>query len=625
MTEPAPLPIQTSSLIGSQMQTYETLISMGFTQTDSFAVAQIFGSNVEGAINCVLTGGVSKLNIENRVLPPIQRIPLLNIPRKINKIISFRITSISYIFMTGYIRKQQHKDNIPTVIKDIIIKYFNFYFIKLNYNIKNIKTKPTLKDENKIYTLKENKTLRSIAIDLESKYKYNYTQLRQLMGHINTDTYSYFIHLWINYNYLKYIYPADNKNMKITMDQIINIKKHNKWVEIPNDFEQVTIYDIDTLIIKQNKKVLELGIEIFDIHNNKWPFRNEKMVPFDYEISDKIKPMKSVNSLRKCKQKIGILKDEQTFAWPIHTDQNKILNDDTYYHMIDVLNTQSSPLSITPPPILTNKQPKLHFDLENPFDDLIGLDTFDSMPISQKDMCNLYDTNASNTTNITAPLINNISTSPKCIKSPHNIPNVSRNLKRSKSHDDINILTLTPKSPQIKNKQNKLTPEKTAKYLLKNELQSIKNNLKPVQKEPIPDTDECKMLPRVGMEIPCIKWTEYLEIGDIIDAKDEQDKWYESVIRYIENGENKKLLYIHYIGWSGKWDEIIDAYNYKRISKRNTKTVRAHMPKVSNYNCKPETAYPNFSKVEALNDKPSTPLPKSDFFDLLGLEVDDQQ
>eukprot|EP01083_Nonionella_stella_P288440 981527_1 len=141
MTEPAPLPIQTSSLIGSQMQTYETLISMGFTQTDSFAVAQIFGSNVEGAINCVLTGGVSKLSIENRVLPPIQRIPLLNIPRKINKIISFRITSISYIFMTGYIRKQQHKDNIPTVIKDIIIKCFNFYFIKLNYNIKNIKNK----------------------------------------------------------------------------------------------------------------------------------------------------------------------------------------------------------------------------------------------------------------------------------------------------------------------------------------------------------------------------------------------------------------------------------------------------------------------------------------------------
>merc|ERR1712228_642666 len=71
-------------------------------------------------------------------------------------------------------------------------------------------------------------------------------------------------------------------------------------------------------------------------------------------------------------------------------------------------------------------------------------------------------------------------------------------------------------------------------------------------------------------------WTKHLKIGDIVDAADEQEKWYESIIRYIEIKKNRKLLYLHYIGWNKKWDEQIFADDVKRIAKRNTMTKGPH-------------------------------------------------
>jgi len=67
-------------------------------------------------------------------------------------------------------------------------------------------------------------------------------------------------------------------------------------------------------------------------------------------------------------------------------------------------------------------------------------------------------------------------------------------------------------------------------------------------------------------------WINNLQIGDIVDACDDQGKWYESIIRWFELKGNRKLLYLHYIGWNKKWDEMIYSDDVKRIAKRNAKT-----------------------------------------------------
>merc|ERR1712204_65728 len=65
-------------------------------------------------------------------------------------------------------------------------------------------------------------------------------------------------------------------------------------------------------------------------------------------------------------------------------------------------------------------------------------------------------------------------------------------------------------------------------------------------------------------------WINSLRIGDIVDANHRtsyegrwhgetcyHDNWYESVIRWIEVKDNKKLLYLHYIGRNKECDEAI--------------------------------------------------------------------
>jgi len=71
-------------------------------------------------------------------------------------------------------------------------------------------------------------------------------------------------------------------------------------------------------------------------------------------------------------------------------------------------------------------------------------------------------------------------------------------------------------------------------------------------------------------------WTSKLKVGDIVDAKDDQDKWYESVIRYIDGPEEDRKLLIHYIGWNWKWDEFLSALDSTRIQKRGTHSHGPH-------------------------------------------------
>eukprot|EP01084_Bolivina_argentea_P055924 102421_1 len=285
-----------SVLIGSQLSTYQTLIQMGFAESESITVSQIFGSNIEAAINYVVTGNMSNLTIATPTLPA--HISGINIEKSLKDInidtldsdsSTFRVTSISNILMTGYARANGNRDIIPTVIKDIIIKYFNLYFIKLNYNITNHQVVNEEKNDEydgqnidslpQIYVLKQNKSLRNIAIELESTYNYNYNELTNNMDYVNPIQYSYYVHLWIKYCYLKYIYPMNNKNMKINNEMIDNCLENQqdkyRWVEIPNDAELITICELDKLISVVNKKhVLELGIERFDNNKKQWSFRN---------------------------------------------------------------------------------------------------------------------------------------------------------------------------------------------------------------------------------------------------------------------------------------------------------------------------------------------------------------
>ena len=59
--QPSDDTIASVSLVGSQLTTYTQLVSMGFDQLESHAVAQTFGSNTQGAINCIISGNATQL------------------------------------------------------------------------------------------------------------------------------------------------------------------------------------------------------------------------------------------------------------------------------------------------------------------------------------------------------------------------------------------------------------------------------------------------------------------------------------------------------------------------------------------------------------------------------------
>ena len=73
-------------------------------------------------------------------------------------------------------------------------------------------------------------------------------------------------------------------------------------------------------------------------------------------------------------------------------------------------------------------------------------------------------------------------------------------------------------------------------------------------------------------------WIQQLKVGDIIDVRDDQKKWYEAVIRNIDNSDNKPKLIIHYVGWKLKYDTEVLASDAKRIRKRGVKTSGPHRP-----------------------------------------------
>ena len=76
-------------------------------------------------------------------------------------------------------------------------------------------------------------------------------------------------------------------------------------------------------------------------------------------------------------------------------------------------------------------------------------------------------------------------------------------------------------------------------------------------------------------------WRETLQTGDIIDCKDDQDKWYECLVRHVYPSDHEKhgTFIVHYIGWNIKWDEPLKIADTDRVSQRHCHTSGPHRPK----------------------------------------------
>jgi len=76
-------------------------------------------------------------------------------------------------------------------------------------------------------------------------------------------------------------------------------------------------------------------------------------------------------------------------------------------------------------------------------------------------------------------------------------------------------------------------------------------------------------------------WRETMAAGDIVDVKDDQNKWYEGMVRWVypEGHEKFGQFVVHYIGWNVKWDEPLEVKDEERVAKRNATSKGPHRPK----------------------------------------------
>lgn len=58
-------------------------------------------------------------------------------------------------------------------------------------------------------------------------------------------------------------------------------------------------------------------------------------------------------------------------------------------------------------------------------------------------------------------------------------------------------------------------------------------------------------------------WRDF-RVGDVIDALDTQQKWYESTVRDVKDDQ----ILVHYNNWDSKWDEWIKKDNMTRLAKK---------------------------------------------------------
>ena len=62
-----------------------------------------------------------------------------------------------------------------------------------------------------------------------------------------------------------------------------------------------------------------------------------------------------------------------------------------------------------------------------------------------------------------------------------------------------------------------------------------------------------------------LQWRESMAVGDVIDAKDSEGRWFDSRIVAIDVGDRVR---VHYNGWSSRWDSWVD---------RNDESIQPHL------------------------------------------------
>eukprot|EP01083_Nonionella_stella_P119501 357270_1 len=79
-------------------------------------------------------------------------------------------------------------------------------------------------------------------------------------------------------------------------------------------------------------------------------------------------------------------------------------------------------------------------------------------------------------------------------------------------------------------------------------------------------------------------WCDTIQIGDIIDCKDTQGKFWEAMVRkvYPKGHDKEGQIIVHYIGWSVRYDCECMVQDY--VFKRGTKTEGPHRSSRSNRN-----------------------------------------
>merc|ERR1719410_3078285 len=78
------------------------------------------------------------------------------------------------------------------------------------------------------------------------------------------------VHFWVPFDILKCIYPLHTHKFAMSM-QHVDQQHNDRWVEIPNDFEDVSIHDFAQMMLRSTKNgELEIGVEIYDEINEKW-------------------------------------------------------------------------------------------------------------------------------------------------------------------------------------------------------------------------------------------------------------------------------------------------------------------------------------------------------------------
>jgi len=486
-----------------------------------------------------------------------------------------RITHVHHLFINGYVRRQKTIGNIAPDLNTLIMQYVNFYFIKFSYQQtcdqravaerKQVDNVP----EYRYWTLHKNETFRQIIRRLEEHYQYDYDALMSSAKGVQPNQYCYFVRLWTKFKHLQPIYPPRASTMKSmlhfatkqTVEYDTNANQE-RWVEIPNDFEDATIIDFDKLIANVDQSgVLELGVDRYNTSTKRWMFAGGDAEYEDHTLS--------VHNYIHIGDILALL-PENTVQCLLFTGLPYGTTARSLWRAIR---------NVTKKKLVAPRQPKT---CSSSNEALVYMQTVDVRKLATVPFCKLRVHGIA----VKARVINE-QEEQQWIHQHH-----PRSPHRSKYSTNGNAAAST------------LSTTKRQRARARNwkcVLCGARNDKTCViclgcfadKDEALYEDDEVDARAQRGQP-----WTSYLQIGDIVDAMSKDGKWYEAVIRYTEMSDDEKILFVHFIGRRKKWDEKLLASDAQRVAKRGSKTIGPHRPKRPDHNgYKPQEAslaYPAF-------------------------------